>query len=212
MRAVAARGSHDGCLRPKKMRMNRILNLGKGKRMSHFALWSFHAIILNIYLFNNKQPAKISRAILQTMPGKVGELIADINGSEKEDKLCDCKSELRLALGIAEKHGISIPKLIDGVIDQHVYVRGSLQKPQLKVKSEMITLSPDMPPMNTKNFVWACIGNIDAQRNIFKLMIRNNESIKLSDWLLCNSSRQHCISPLLTLGTTNLKTRWFKFK
>ncbi|KAK8644385.1 hypothetical protein V6N13_123693 [Hibiscus sabdariffa] len=101
--------------------------------------------------------------------------------------------------------GFSIPKLIDGVIDQH----GEFLH---LFKSEMIKLSPDMPAMNTKNFVWACIGNIDAQRNIFKLMIRNNESIKLSDWLLCNSSRQHCISPLLTLGTTNLKTRCFKFK
>ncbi|XVF16739.1 hypothetical protein REPUB_Repub10bG0058100 [Reevesia pubescens] len=52
----------------------------------------------------------------------------------------------------------------------------------------MIKLSPIMPPINTMNFVWACIGNINAQKNIFQLMVRNNESIKLTDWLLCNST------------------------
>lgn len=45
-----------------------------------------------------------------------------------------------------------------------------------------------MPAMNTENFVWACLGNKLAQMNIFELMVNNNRSLKLTDWLLCNST------------------------
>ncbi|GKV08839.1 hypothetical protein SLEP1_g20415 [Rubroshorea leprosula] len=55
-------------------------------------------------------------------------------------------------------------------------------------KGQMVTLSQGMPAMNTENFVWACLGNINAQKNIFELMVRNNESLKLTDSLLCNST------------------------
>ncbi|KAE8706241.1 hypothetical protein F3Y22_tig00110402pilonHSYRG00007 [Hibiscus syriacus] len=109
-----------------------------------------------------KQPGKISRATSQTMPAKVEELIEEINGSERRINCVIADQSLGWALEIAEKHGIkrvafcpaanallvlgfSIPKLIDeGVIDQD----------GTPVKSEMIKLSPDMPPMNTKN----CVG------------------------------------------------------
>ncbi|KAE8659485.1 UDP-glycosyltransferase 83A1 [Hibiscus syriacus] len=158
-----------------------------------------------------KHPGKISQAIPQTMPGKVEELIEDINGSGRRINCVIADQSLGWALEIAEKHGIkraafcpaaaallvlgfSIPKLIDdGVIDQD----------GTPVKSEMIKLSPDMPPVNTKNFVWVCIGNINAQRNIFKLMIRNNESIKLTDWLLCNSSYE--LEPAAFAMAPNIK-------
>ncbi|XVF58421.1 hypothetical protein PTKIN_Ptkin07bG0065600 [Pterospermum kingtungense] len=145
---------------------------------------------------NRKQPGKISQAILQVMSGKVEELIQEINGSESKINCVLADQSLGWALEIAEKHGIkraafcpaaaallvlgfSIPKLIDdGIIDQD----------GTPIKRQMIKLSPTMPPMNTMNFVWACIGNINAQKNIFQLMVRNNESIKLTDWLLCNST------------------------
>lgn len=45
-----------------------------------------------------------------------------------------------------------------------------------------------MPAMNTAHFVWTCLGNINAQKTIFGLMVRNNKSIQLADWLLCNST------------------------
>ncbi|PPD96712.1 hypothetical protein GOBAR_DD06245 [Gossypium barbadense] len=157
------------------------------------------------------QPGKISEAILQTMPRKVEELIEEINGSERKINCVIADQSLGWALEIAKKHGIkraafcpaaaallvlgfSIPKLIDdGVIDQD----------GTPLKREMIKLSPNMPPMNTMNFVWACIGNINAQKNIFKLMVRNNESIKLTDWLLCNSTYE--LEPAAFTMAPNIK-------
>lgn len=52
----------------------------------------------------------------------------------------------------------------------------------------MIKLSPEMPAMNTSNFVWTCLGNKDMQNNIFKLMILNNTLVNKAQWLLCNST------------------------
>ncbi|XVE83690.1 hypothetical protein DITRI_Ditri16bG0106800 [Diplodiscus trichospermus] len=143
-----------------------------------------------------KQPGKRSEAILHVMPGKVEELIEEFNRSESKIDCVLVDQSIGWVLEIAEKHGIkraafcpaaaallvlgfSIPKLIDdGIIDQD----------GTPIKRQMIKLSPEMPLMNTMNFVWACIGNINAQKNIFQLMVRNNESIKLTDWLLCNST------------------------
>lgn len=48
--------------------------------------------------------------------------------------------------------------------------------------------SSDIPALNTENFVWTCLGNMTMQKNIFGLMVKNNESIELADWLICNST------------------------
>lgn len=56
------------------------------------------------------------------------------------------------------------------------------------MKKETIKLSSDMPAMNPANFVWTCLRNMTLQKSIFELMVRNNGTIKLADWLLCNST------------------------
>ncbi|XVF16740.1 hypothetical protein REPUB_Repub10bG0058200 [Reevesia pubescens] len=55
---------------------------------------------------DRKQPGKISEAILQVMPGKVEELIQEINGSESKIKCVIADQSIGWALEIAEKHGI----------------------------------------------------------------------------------------------------------
>jgi hypothetical protein len=45
-----------------------------------------------------------------------------------------------------------------------------------------------MPAMSTENFVWTCVGNLTMQKNIFELLVRNNQSVKVIEWLLCNST------------------------
>ncbi|KAF3444850.1 hypothetical protein FNV43_RR14543 [Rhamnella rubrinervis] len=148
-------------------------------------------------LDDRKKPGKFSEAILRAMPGKVEELIEQINGSEGDEIACVLADQsIGWALEIAERKGIrraafcpaaaallvqgfNIPKLIDeGIIDND----GNL------MKKETIKLSSDMPAMNTANFVWTCLGNMALQKNIFGLMVRNNRTIKLADWLLCNST------------------------
>ncbi|KAM1058956.1 hypothetical protein PS1_024113 [Malus domestica] len=63
-----------------------------------------------------------------------------------------------------------------------------------------------MPGMNTSDFVWACRGSNTLQKNVFQLMVRNNQSTKLADWLICIStydleSAAFAISPqILPIG------------
>ncbi|KAJ0098833.1 hypothetical protein Patl1_21719 [Pistacia atlantica] len=148
-------------------------------------------------LEDRNKPGKISEAILRVMPRNVERLIEKIHGSAIEKISCVLADQsIGWALEIAEKMGIkraafcpaaaallvlslSIPKLIDdGIID----CEGT------PTKKQIIKLSPTMPDMNTANFVWASIGNKNAQKNIFELMVNNNRSLKLTDWLLCNST------------------------
>ncbi|KAJ4707315.1 UDP-glycosyltransferase [Melia azedarach] len=148
-------------------------------------------------LEDRNKPGKISEAILRVMPGNVEKLIEEINSSENDRISCVLADQsIGWALEIAEKKGIkraafcpaaaallvlslSVPKLIDdGIIDDD----------GTPTKRQIIKLSTTMPAMNTENFVWACLGNKLAQMNIFELMVNNNRSLKLTDWLLCNST------------------------
>ncbi|KAH7532717.1 hypothetical protein FEM48_Zijuj04G0051900 [Ziziphus jujuba var. spinosa] len=154
-----------------------------------------HLIMISdgLSLEDRKKPGKFSETILRIMPGKVEELIEEINGPGGDEITCVLADQsLGWVLEIAEQKGIkraafcpaaaallvqgfSIPKLIDeGVINND----GTPMKKQLS----------DMPAMNTENFVWTCLGNMTMQKNIFGLMVRNNKSIKLADWLICNST------------------------
>ncbi|KAM7520663.1 hypothetical protein LguiB_019625 [Lonicera macranthoides] len=142
---------------------------------------------------------KLTKAILQVMPGKLEELIEKINGTENDKVTCVIADEsMGWALKVAEKMGIrraafwpaaaallasifSIPKLID---DNVIGKDGTIMQKQ------MIHLSPAMPAMNTADFVWACIGDLDTQKVIFDLIVQATEFVKVADWIICNSSNE----------------------
>lgn len=63
-----------------------------------------------------------------------------------------------------------------------------LNLPGILLEEQVIQLSPTMPSINTKCLSWVCIGNQTAQKHIFELMMRNIKTMKLTDWLLCNST------------------------
>ncbi|XP_031268587.1 UDP-glycosyltransferase 83A1-like [Pistacia vera] len=144
-----------------------------------------------------KQPEKVMKAIMQVMPQKVEELIDQVNESDDEEIACVLADyNVGWALEIADKKGIrraafrpnaatlmvlvlSIQKLIgDGIID----------KDGTPTKKQMIKLSPNMPAMNTADFMWTCTGNMNLQKTIFKNTITNTRAMKLTNWLLCNSA------------------------
>lgn len=56
------------------------------------------------------------------------------------------------------------------------------------IKNQMIQLTPNMPTINTTNFVWTSIGDLTTQNIVFEVMVRNNSSVKVADWLICNSA------------------------
>ncbi|KAL7256589.1 hypothetical protein ACSBR1_010513 [Camellia fascicularis] len=140
---------------------------------------------------------KLTEAIVQVMPGKLEELIEKINGSDNDKITCIIADQLLgWALDVAEKMQIkrvafwpaaaallalkfSIPALLDdGIINDN----------GTPTKIQMIQLSPTMPAICTSHLVWACIGDLTTQKIIFELNVRNNRSVQVADWLICNST------------------------
>ncbi|CAL5369818.1 unnamed protein product [Camellia sinensis] len=103
------------------------------------------------------------------MPGKLEELIENINGSDNDKIPCIVADELLgWALEVAEKMqikraafwstatallalGFRIPELLDD---------GIIKNNGTPTKNQMIQLSPTMPAISTTHFVWACIGDL----------------------------------------------------
>ncbi|CDP14398.1 unnamed protein product [Coffea canephora] len=81
---------------------------------------------------------------------------------------------------------LNIPKLIhDGIIDSSAnFVAGSV------LKNQMVQLSPTILAMDSAHFVWACIGDPTTQGIIFYVILKNIRTLKLADWIICNSSNE----------------------
>nr|AYC63481.1 UDP-glycosyltransferase [Scoparia dulcis] len=141
---------------------------------------------------------KLPEAIIRVMPGELEALIERLvgNGGEDENLCVIAEWSMGWVLEIAEKMelkraafwpaaaallalSLSIPKLVDdGIIDND-------GRP---LKNQMVQLSPTMPFMNPVNFYWTTVLDPHVQKIFFHFMNRSNHSIKLTDWLLCNSS------------------------
>ncbi|KAF9624164.1 hypothetical protein IFM89_008102 [Coptis chinensis] len=136
--------------------------------------------------------------MIKVMPGHFEKLIKKINESKDGDDKIACviaDQTLGWALEVAEKLSIQravfwsssavllaltlhIPKLIeDGIINTE----------GIPLTNQMIHLSTTMPAMKTGHFVWACFGDSDLQKTIFKLMFDNTPSTKLANYIICNS-------------------------
>ncbi|KAK3006470.1 hypothetical protein RJ639_017749 [Escallonia herrerae] len=142
-------------------------------------------------------PGKLSAAIFRVMPGKIEELIQETNKSEDEKITCIIADqsfgwamEVGVKMGIQRVAfhpaaaailalGFSIPKLIDD---------GVINNDGTPTKNQTIQLSPNMPAINTGNFVWTRLGSSAMQKIIFEVMVKNNKVVKLADWLICNST------------------------
>ncbi|CAI9780694.1 unnamed protein product [Fraxinus pennsylvanica] len=140
---------------------------------------------------------KLTKSIFSVMPGELEALITKINRSENDEISCVVADEsMGWAFEVAEKMklrraafwpataallglGFSIPKILDeGIVDSN-------GRP---LKNQMIQLSPKMPAMNSMHFIWTCIGDQATQKIIFDVFVKNKKSVKLADWIICNSS------------------------
>ncbi|XP_074324967.1 UDP-glycosyltransferase 83A1-like [Apium graveolens] len=147
---------------------------------------------------DRKDLAKLTTAMYRVMPGKLHELIENINNAEGDDNITCVIADVSLgwALDIADKLEImpvffcpaaaaqlavffSLPKLLEnGIIEND----GNIMKKQ------MIHLSPTMPPMNTETFTWACFSDFATRKSVFELFVAGNKFMKLAKWILCNSA------------------------
>ncbi|KAK9176383.1 hypothetical protein WN944_028400 [Citrus x changshan-huyou] len=147
-------------------------------------------------------PGKLIEKVLQVMPGKLEELIEEING--RDDEKIDCfiaDGFMGWSMEVAEKMKLRraviwtscaasvasifcIPKLIDdGIIDSN----------GTPIRKQMIQLAPNMLEMNTEEFFWTRLGDITTQKMtsqkiIFDLSIRTIKAMKVADFQFCNST------------------------
>ncbi|KAJ7971059.1 UDP-glycosyltransferase [Quillaja saponaria] len=106
------------------------------------------------------------------MPGKVEELIEQINGLENGKITCVLADQsIGWALDIAEKKGIrqaafcpaAAAQLVLGLSIAKLIDKGIIDRDGSPVEKQIIQLSPTMPPTSTEHLVWACVGNLTTQ-------------------------------------------------
>ncbi|KAK4490741.1 hypothetical protein RD792_001444 [Penstemon davidsonii] len=140
---------------------------------------------------------KLTETILKVMPEKLESLIEQINRTENDEIVCILTDYyMGWALEMAEKFGVkraaflptsvalsaltmNASKLVDdGILDNN----------GTPLKKQAIHLTPNMPEMNPVHFTWACISDFETQKIIFQSILQNNKSLKLADYLICNSN------------------------
>ncbi|KAL5739190.1 hypothetical protein ACOSQ2_028370 [Xanthoceras sorbifolium] len=152
-------------------------------------------------LEDRNEVGKLTESMYRTMPGKLQELIKKINS--EGDKV-DCvigDGSLGWVMEVAKKMNIrraafwpaatallaisfSVPKMIDdGIINND----GTL------IKKELVQLAPNMPAHSSANFLWLCVGDLSVQKVMFDMLIKNNDTIKMAEIMVCNSS--HDLEP-----------------
>ncbi|WOH09772.1 hypothetical protein DCAR_0729231 [Daucus carota subsp. sativus] len=147
---------------------------------------------------DRKDLAKLTTAMHRVMPGKLKELIMNINGAEDDDKITCVIADVTVgwALEIADKLNImpvafwpaaaaqlavlfSLPKLIE---------KGIVQNDGNITEKQIIHLSPTMPPMSTETFTWACFSDLATGKICFEIWLTGNRYMNLAKWILCNSA------------------------
>ncbi|XVF16717.1 hypothetical protein REPUB_Repub10bG0056200 [Reevesia pubescens] len=148
--------------------------------------------------FGNK-PFDENGLIHLVMPRELKEFIGNANRSD-DDKIICVLADLnlgQLTLDVAAELGIrtaafwpaslyqlvallSIPQLIDdGLIDENGTVIN---------EHKIFELSPTMPAIHPKNFLWVSFGDSTTQKFMFHFLKGNNKTVETADWVLCNSS------------------------
>ncbi|GAY61346.1 hypothetical protein CUMW_209260, partial [Citrus unshiu] len=137
------------------------------------------------------------KKILQVMPGKLEELIEEIN--EKEDEKIDCfiaDAYMGWTMRIAEKMKLRrgvvwpssaasvalcfrIPKLIDD---------GIISSDGTPIRKQMIELAPNMPVINSADVFWARLGDLTRQKIFFDYLSENMQGMRVADFQFCNST------------------------
>ncbi|KAJ0100332.1 hypothetical protein Patl1_21705 [Pistacia atlantica] len=142
---------------------------------------------------------KLWDSLAKAMPGKLEELIQEMNNKEEDEKITCVIADLHvgMVLQVAEKLKIKraaflstgvvalalyhhIPKMIDdGIINKDGTTTDS---------RHMIQLGPNMPTISSAEFIWK-IGDLISQRNIFQLIVKATEGTQMTaDYLICNTT------------------------
>ncbi|KAI3503256.1 hypothetical protein L1887_31695 [Cichorium endivia] len=142
---------------------------------------------------------KLNKSILQTMPGKLEELINTINKEDNNKVTCiiadDC---MGWAIRVAKKMGIkgaafwpaSVCTLASALSFQKLIDDGIIDNNGVPLNNQTIQLSETMPPIKPKDLSWACFENLAAIEAIFQVLKEGVEASKLTEWFVCNSTTE----------------------
>ncbi|XVF16718.1 hypothetical protein REPUB_Repub10bG0056300 [Reevesia pubescens] len=120
---------------------------------------------------DRNQLGKLSESLCQVMPRELKEFTAELG--IRTAAFWPASLYQLVAL-------LSIPKLIDdGLIDENGTVIN---------EHKIFELSPTMPAIHPKNFVWVSLGDSTTQKFMFHFLKGNNKTVETADWVLCNSS------------------------
>ncbi|GAY33018.1 hypothetical protein CUMW_281590, partial [Citrus unshiu] len=140
---------------------------------------------------------KLIEKVLQVMPGKLEELIEEINS--REDEKLDCfiaDGYMAWSMEVAKKMNVRgalfwpssaasvallfhIPKLIDdGIIDSH----------GTPMSKQMFRIAPNMPEMNAGDCFWTDMGDLTTERILFDLADKDLKAMRAVKFQLCHST------------------------
>ncbi|KAL0350803.1 UNVERIFIED_CONTAM: UDP-glycosyltransferase 83A1 [Sesamum radiatum] len=149
---------------------------------------------------------KLAEAMTKDLPRKLEALVEKINGTEGDEITCVLTDfYMAGAMQVAEKFCIkkaaflpaSVSMLALTISAQKLVDDGIIDADGTPLKNEGIRLSPSMPEMTPMNFAWTCLPDPTMRKIIFHVIVENNKSAKLAEWLICNTS-QHLEPGALT--------------
>ncbi|KAJ0042395.1 hypothetical protein Pint_19074 [Pistacia integerrima] len=141
---------------------------------------------------------KLCESLVRVMPGKLEELIQEINNKEEDEKITCVIADMHVGMTLktAKKLKIKgaafmpmavaslalyyhIPKLIDD---------GIINKDGTTTGRHMIQLGRNIPTISNANLIWN-VGDLITQRKIFLLIEKGSEGIQMeADYLICNTT------------------------
>ncbi|KAJ0692516.1 putative 7-deoxyloganetin glucosyltransferase [Helianthus annuus] len=142
---------------------------------------------------------KLTRSILQTMPGKLEQLIMMINKEESNKITCVIADGcMGWAVGVVKKMGIrsaafwsaSVATLASIFCFQKLIDDRIINENGIPLNGQMIQLSETLPPMKPENLGWTSFEDVATIEVIFKLLIGAEEAYRMTEWFLCNSTTE----------------------
>nr|XP_043605874.1 UDP-glycosyltransferase 83A1-like [Erigeron canadensis] len=140
---------------------------------------------------------KLTISILETMPGKLEELIEKINKEDSNKLNCViADGGMGWAIKVSKKMGIisalfqpaSAASLVPALCAQRLIEEGFISNNGIPLKNETIQLSETMPPIKPQNLPWACFKDSATIEAIFKVVSEVIEVSKMTEWYICNST------------------------
>ncbi|KAK6129167.1 hypothetical protein DH2020_037099 [Rehmannia glutinosa] len=118
---------------------------------------------------------KLTEAMDRVMPGELESLVEKLNGEGDKITCVIADGQLGWVLELAGKKLVS-----DGIVDSNGRI----------LKNQKIQFSPDIPAINSTDFIWASVGDETTQKVIFDMLSKISITSKLADWDISNSSHE----------------------